>query len=197
MNKKDIIVARYKEDISWLTNITGSNIFLYEKGEKSLEYNSIKLPNIGREAHTYLYHIIQNYNNLNDINIFLQGDPYPHGGVNADIINNITAIDNYHDLNRIITISRNGEDWLDDELYFKGGIISFCEYHGFTIPPTVSSLVFAQGAQFAVTKECLRKIPFEIYEKLYKTMVLENDVMAPKAHVMERLWKTLFEKINW
>ena len=33
----------------------------------------ISLPNLGRESHTWLYHIVNNYHELDDINIFLQG----------------------------------------------------------------------------------------------------------------------------
>ena len=197
MNKKDIIVARYNEDLSWLTNVTNANIVVYDKGEKSLNYDSIKLPNIGKEAHTYLHHIIQNYNTLNDINIFLQGEPAPHGGINADIINNISEINNYSDLNCVMTVSRDGEDWLDSDIYWKGGIVSFCEYHNFTIPTNITHLEFTPGAQFAVTKECIHKIPFKIYRNLYDTLIAENDSLSPKAHILERLWKTLFVKINW
>ena len=29
--------------------------------------NIINLDNVGRESHTYLYHVINNYNNLSDI----------------------------------------------------------------------------------------------------------------------------------
>ena len=44
-----------------------------EDFEKGNVYKTINLPNIGREAHTYLYHIINNYDNLADINVFLPG----------------------------------------------------------------------------------------------------------------------------
>ena len=33
----------------------------------------INLPNVGRESHTWLYHIVSNYENLDEVNIFLQG----------------------------------------------------------------------------------------------------------------------------
>jgi hypothetical protein len=34
------------------------------------------LENIGREAHTYLYHICNNYRLLSDVTVFVQGDVY-------------------------------------------------------------------------------------------------------------------------
>jgi hypothetical protein len=43
----------------------------------------VQLPNIGREGHTYLYHIKENYYKIAmgeclSKHIFLQGDPFPH-----------------------------------------------------------------------------------------------------------------------
>jgi hypothetical protein len=38
----------------------------------------IKLPNLGREGGTYLYHIIKNYDNLSDYTIFTQANPVDH-----------------------------------------------------------------------------------------------------------------------
>ena len=38
-----------------------------------IKKNIIKLPNIGRCDHTYLYHIVNNYNNLSNIIVFFTG----------------------------------------------------------------------------------------------------------------------------
>jgi len=70
-DKADLIVARYNEDLNWIKS-KYDNIFIYNKGNDNLK-NSIKLNNLGRESHTYIYHIYNNYENLNDINIFSQG----------------------------------------------------------------------------------------------------------------------------
>jgi hypothetical protein len=75
-----IIVARYNEDLSWMKEHP-FNLFryiVYNKGvnenfEKCNVDEVINLPNIGRCDHTYLYHIVYNFNNLNDINVFFPG----------------------------------------------------------------------------------------------------------------------------
>jgi Protein of unknown function (DUF3431). len=41
-------------------------------------FAQVCLPNIGREAHTFLTHIIANYNALPRHTAFLQGDPFAH-----------------------------------------------------------------------------------------------------------------------
>ena len=86
----ELVIARYNEDISWLSKVKNMKITIYNKGEDNINKKSIKLPNIGRESHTYLTHIIDNYDNLADITIFSQGDPFFHS---PDFINLIKKPD--------------------------------------------------------------------------------------------------------
>ena len=74
----NIIISRFNEDIEWidLINKEKFNFIIYNKGENNLKYESIKLENIGRESHTFLFYIIHNYHNLPEWNIFLQGEPF-------------------------------------------------------------------------------------------------------------------------
>jgi hypothetical protein len=75
----EIVIARYNEDISWINKIPSkTKITIYNKGIDDIKYPSIKLPNVGRESHTYLTHIIDNYDNLADTTIFTQGEPFFH-----------------------------------------------------------------------------------------------------------------------
>jgi len=93
--KTEIVVARYKENLDWLKKIKKSKdikITIYNKGPDDIENipsstSIIKLPNIGRESHTYLYHIINNYDNLADQTIFCQGDSIFHSPDFLDLIN--------------------------------------------------------------------------------------------------------------
>lgn len=98
MNKINLIIARYNENLYWIENIPKNlniNIIIYNKGEDNIHYPSIKLKNVGRESHTYLYHIIENYNNLADITIFSQGDPFTH---NPNFIHDLYKINTYQDI---------------------------------------------------------------------------------------------------
>jgi len=82
----DLIIARYNEDLDWLENYQNyefANVYIYNKSDNSLECPSflknckvIQLPNVGVCDHTYLYHIIHNYNNFSDYNIFIPGSTY-------------------------------------------------------------------------------------------------------------------------
>ena len=61
MQQITIVISRYNE-----------NLKNFEKSNPNIKA-IISLPNIGREGHTYLYHIITNYDKLNDIIVFLPG----------------------------------------------------------------------------------------------------------------------------
>ena len=85
----NLIIARYNESLEWLNRSNYINQFntikCYNKGDKlSLDilkyatnnpdqFDILTLPNIGREVHTYLTYIIDNYDNLGDINVFVTG----------------------------------------------------------------------------------------------------------------------------
>lgn len=77
----EIIIAHYNEDIEWLKPYA-ENVIIYHKWNETEPRFKVKkwvkLENVWREWHTYLYHIINNYNNLADINIFLQGNIEDH-----------------------------------------------------------------------------------------------------------------------
>lgn len=76
-----IVIARYNEDLNWIKDKPFSShpIIVYNKGgnkdfKKTDKIIEIKdLENVGREIHTYLYHIINNYDNLAEVTIFLPG----------------------------------------------------------------------------------------------------------------------------
>jgi len=90
--KTEIVVARYNENLDWLKKIRKTKdikITVYNKGldDISIDFPIIKIPNIGRESHTYLYHIINNYDNLADQTIFCQGDTIFHSPDFLDLIN--------------------------------------------------------------------------------------------------------------
>jgi hypothetical protein len=78
-----VAVARYREDLAWLRGLALPCV-VYNKGP---ELDSSELPpgtrvvalaNQGREAHSYLTHILAHYDALPRHTAFLQGDPFAH-----------------------------------------------------------------------------------------------------------------------
>mgnify|MGYP001164757589 CR=1 FL=1 len=77
---REIVVARYDENIEWVRQCH-MPVTVYNKGKDLFGYENIrcvKLENIGREGHTYLYHILTNWDHLADTTIFTQGNPFQH-----------------------------------------------------------------------------------------------------------------------
>lgn len=77
---RDLVVARYRESLAWLTpRIVRmfDRVIVYNKGGDFLELPDgvqvIALPNVGTEAHTYLHHVISNYDNLADLTMYCPG----------------------------------------------------------------------------------------------------------------------------
>jgi len=79
MTETHVVISRYNESVDWVKDLQYPYT-IYNKGMDDINYPNIKLSNIGRESGTYIYHIIQNYNNINDYTIFLQAMPFEHCG---------------------------------------------------------------------------------------------------------------------
>ena len=92
----EVVISRYNEDVSWARYLP-FDVIIYNKGSSlNIQHSQhiviIELENIGRESHTYLYHIIKHYEMLKNKTIFLQGDPFYHS---PQILELLCMSDNY------------------------------------------------------------------------------------------------------
>jgi hypothetical protein len=73
----ELVVARYDEDLAWLKRVPRQfRVTVYDKGDGSAGGQS--LPNLGREAQTYLHHLAERYDELAELAVFVQGHPFDH-----------------------------------------------------------------------------------------------------------------------
>lgn len=85
----DLVVARYSEDLSWIGGAYDVSrfrkVFVYNKNPgKDLVIGNVpedklvvvQLENLGREAHTYITHIEQQYDNLASFTVFAPGSAF-------------------------------------------------------------------------------------------------------------------------
>ena len=186
-----IIVARYNEDMDWTKQFP--NVLIYNKGTKfNNEYNEIQLNNVGREGHTYFKHIYDNYENLEDYIIFLQGNPFDHS---PDLIQNINKYMNKYNNNsldlefeylskKIIDCNLIGCRWFIElplrDIYEKI-FNERKEYMDFR---------FGVGAQFIVSKNTILKRPKSFYLNIIE--ILEKDVDPIEGHAIERFHSIIF-----
>lgn len=231
MMKKRACVAKYNENINWSGKLKdfGVEVIIYDKSDSSLKNfddkvivnnNLIKLKNIGRESHTYLKHIIDNYNSLYDVEIFLQGDPGDH--VSLDIVyNKISNIDEdfeYIDLSELKKYSCFSEKKLEEvrnlhpgylHIYLiddinqniKNGIGEFLgdkDLFEMTFGNNYDpDMVFELNAfaMFAVSKKLILRHPKELYQKfldLHNPEISSEHQVSASPYKMEHFWKMLF-----
>lgn len=187
-----IVVARYNEDINWVYNF--NNILIYNKGNNlSINQNEIILNNVGREGHTYYKYIYDNYNNLEDYIIFLQGNPFDHS---PNILNNLNNYFYQYSINKDLNIDF---EYLSETILKCN--LNECIYHpGLPLISVYEQLFnekknnfefeFGAGAQFIVSKKQILKRPREFYLKIIK--ILEKDINPIEGYVIERLHKLIF-----
>jgi hypothetical protein len=191
MAKYDIIVARYKEDLSWVSQFDEEkyNVIIYNKGAEDVPFPNIKLENIGRDAETFVRHIVNNYDNLSEYSIFLQGNPLSHLGGFAKIIKEHID-ENFYGLGHIIT-NETVSGWYE-LLVGKG---TRPENASFTyLPDTARRILggetptgeirFTAGQQHIVHRDIIRRRDIGLYK--YILNEFPNDFVLPWH--MERLW---------
>lgn len=190
MEKIQIVIARYNENIEWAKDL--SNVIIYNKGS---ELNSqigsaieLFLPNVGREGHTFYKHICDNYDNLYDYIVFLQGDPFPHY---KKIIEKLqTYVNNPPDFELL-------SDWIinstligQKEFYEECENITEVYNKIFNIQLKEgedTECIFGSGGQFIASKNLILKNPKSFYENIVK--ILEYHINPKEGFTVERLHK--------
>jgi hypothetical protein len=192
-----IIIARYNEDINWTRKFYEtlglSNVIIYNKGIILDISNEISMKNVGREGHTFFKYIYDNYDNLDNYTIFLQGNPYDHlpnldnillKYINDEKIGNLNI--NFEFLsNNILKCNLNG-----------------CRYHNniplrkvynklFKCRKEPNEIIFGAGGQFIISKEKILYNPKEFYLEIVK--ILEYNISPIEGYVIERFTKVIFD----
>ena len=114
--KYEIVISCFRENLEWINEIPQDiDIVIYKKDKfhnpfpngrkrKTKEYF---LENVGREADTYLKHIVYNYNDLADYIIFSQGDPFYHCPNFIDLLKNKNKFSDLQPLSYLINLHCN------------------------------------------------------------------------------------------
>ena len=197
IKSREIVIARYNEDITW------SNDFheirkIYNKGSQIAGFDYIQLPNVGRESHTYLYHIINNWDNLAEKTMFCQGGLNKHGILHEEIKNFFESPSlfisrkPYRDSNWGY-INHLGK-WADEKSSgeMKKAELPFGEWFDqvIKIPPRGEFFFFTAGANFCVHRKAIKNRPYEFYQELIKRVNTHKN--PEEGHYIERAWRYIF-----
>jgi len=197
--KYQIVVSRYNEDISWLLlfkNIT----LVYNKGNNEhllSKFDTIQLPNIGRESHTYLYHIVQNYDNLAEKTIFFQGKINDHKILDIEDYfkdDLFIAKFNKFDIEKLkVSINHIGK-WKSDLISGKMRrsnyipYIWLSKYIGITVDDEFTKIVW--GANFSIDRNLILSKPKIFYENILR--YIDDHINPEEGHFLERSWYMIF-----
>eukprot|EP00471_Norrisiella_sphaerica_P012810 CAMPEP_0184501888 /NCGR_PEP_ID=MMETSP0113_2-20130426/48852_1 /TAXON_ID=91329 /ORGANISM="Norrisiella sphaerica, Strain BC52" /LENGTH=362 /DNA_ID=CAMNT_0026890819 /DNA_START=44 /DNA_END=1132 /DNA_ORIENTATION=+ len=88
----EIVLSHYEEDLEWVTDTQYSSFDFTIYSKRPAEdaewrfgnrFKYVHLPNVGREGHTYLHHIVANYDSLAEWTVFSQAAS-PNWGFRAN-----------------------------------------------------------------------------------------------------------------
>jgi hypothetical protein len=214
----EIVVAHYNENLEWLTHVS-AEVTVYSKGDppaKDFERTS-RLPNIGREGHTFLYHIVSRYDTLADTTLFLQGDIHawndgtpPHTELSLAELRERSLTLTGHSATGFGVPGRfslwDGMQWDKDpkrwlERRGKGMRMSdltpgqFWRYIFGKEHP--ESIAWTGSGIFAVTSKSLRQRPLTFWHSLLNHFEEVNHANPEEGHFLERFWMSIFSADDW
>lgn len=182
---KELVLALWDRDYSWTDSVSSDvKITKYNKNPETLKEGDIFLsPNVGRDVHTFFWHIVNNYDNLSDYTFFAQDHIDDHVSNYVEIINGPVE-----DLGKYAIQDLGGCWFYQTTLPYaiqvhKGN----CAFHqglplaemwkllfGSEIPDQIS---FTAAGHFCITREHVHKYPVERYKKVLE--ILENYEISP------------------
>ncbi|KAL9024084.1 MAG: hypothetical protein Q9196_006775, partial [Gyalolechia fulgens] len=217
----EIVVAHYNEDLSWLKQYS-SECCVYSKGGSKntpeLPFTPTPLPNIGREGHTFLQHIVHHYDKLADVTLFVQGRIDDHVNLTLNEIKK-RALETIPGQVKTFPFRElelfdhwDGIPWEEYPCWKRWSSMDmqnmkdtplqlFQKYitESDRVPVAVG---FAPGAIFAVRKETICSHGKAYYQRLLEKLFLGDmaHVNPETGHYMERFWLAMFnpdEYIQW
>lgn len=219
-NNIEIVVSRYNERLDWLKDepFNDNPVIIYNKGNNDDYINAsniiktIKLSNVGREGHTYLYHIINNYNNLADVTVFLPGSvnlSYKYERSKniikkvKETMNTIFACtvqenivdENYNfQLDKYLSTDHSNNKINKDDNMKLSKTRPYGKWFNNTFKNGEKNNCIASHGIFAISKEHILQKPKSYYENL---IIELNDHHNPEVgHYFERSWYAVFYPYN-
>ena len=214
----NIVVSRFNEDLNWINKEPFNRypIICYNKGSndnfKILSHHKIiNVPNIGKCDHTYLYHIINNYDTLSEYIIFLPGSNDVHYKLSKSK-NLINHIEYYKELVNIGTFTPSIKNkfrnfkldtykttYKNNYLLNNNTKIQKSETRPFGVwyDKHFNELeinFYTWWGIFAISKKIIHQHPKEYYEKFLEEF--KDDPNPEVGHYIERAWFAIFYPLN-
>jgi len=201
----ELVIARFEEDLRWVRHIPPSvRVSIFNKGASPAlppDFTSrgkveiTMLPNVGREAHSYLTHLVERYGQTSPVTIFCQGHPFDHAPDFHERLRAVAEGKEVPDPFLWYGFLDDSDDPLGERLFvpwsknpdrrmLSTGLL-YAELFGERSPDL---FCFRGGAQFAVAARGVQRRPREFYQR-----ALECSARVPDAaHCFERMWDRIF-----
>jgi len=225
LTKKKVcaVVTRYNEYIDWIKYITDrvDIIYIYNKGNNENFFRQpenidlakiiiLKLPNVGRIDHTIAYHIINNWEMLDDTLVFLPGSILMckwKGHYLDSIIKRIGIIDRFkgfysprfHKVSpkynyTIDTYQAEGVCNRNDNPFIKSEYPDLQSWKEAIIDTRPMHYIAMRG-MFIVNKENIKYVPKETYLRMLESLSVGDNI--ENGHFAERIWAHLFRQYSY
>lgn len=217
----DLVIARYEENLSWLPKVfLFRNVWIYNKGSKllpkhvlphNLDDHNVKvihLENLGRCDHTYLYHIVHQYDNLADVTIFLPGSSTMNTKlpkvvqtiqkafqtessvfVNAVQVNDVRRDIYQFTLNTYTATCQQNAAQNPESNLFPAKIRPFGKWYESYLGSEPYPYLMYQGI-FAVSRDHIKNRDVSLYQRLMDEVGEHSNPEV--GHYIERIWMALF-----
>lgn len=146
--KSTLVVAKYQEDIAWTEQANVDEVFIVEKG--------VHYPNTGRESSSYLWYIIEHYDDLDGVYFFVQGSPFVHVDIYQELKNKYGDFRWFDNLTFECTMDGAPYGVLDISAFLKACRLDYDH----------PILKYRCSAQFMISSKRLQSKPKKYYEKI-------------------------------
>ena len=207
---KEVVISAYDKDDSWVNELNSDvKVTVYKKEFEPLHNEILIEPNVGRDVHTFFYHLVNNYNNLSDYIFFAQDYPFDHVENYISLINGDKQLWFEHAKQSIdgcwffnthyhtFLCDKTGvpNSVIINDLSFKLWSVGVWREMNVEIIwnqlfniPCPDQLMFTPSGHFCISKEQVLIKPLEYYK--YILNILETDFHSP--WVIERLESYIF-----
>ncbi len=194
-----LVISAYRENLDWVAEFANTfknkpKLIIYSKHCETSNNNAITLPNIGRCDHTYLYHIVENYDNLPDVILFATGSTncIPRKKyILHSVIKPRLGSTKFKCLGKglICRCDFQLENYLAGDKRNQENIRPFGKWFSSRFRDRKPPIVGVCGGVFATTKKAILNVPLETWKSLLDEHCIGDNLEV--GHFMERTWYAL------
>lgn len=221
MNNIDIVIARFNEDLNWTIESPFNHFqyIVYNKGNndnfnKTNVKQIINIENVGKNDHTFLYHITENYDKLSNIIVFFPGSlniNYKktkaklilNNIINSNYLKayfaghyheNIKELFNNFTLDNWETTDKNNLLLNNESVLQKSEIRPYGKWYTHFFG-NIQAKWFTMCGIFSIDKRDIIQHPIERYQKLLGMVSSHSNPEV--GHYIERSWGVIFYPLKY